>query len=220
MFVVLFVGALIFVNIPLAVFAFFGGALAIGIGFGAQTLINNFISGVILMFDRTIRMGDMVEVDGQRGRVASIGMRSSSIKRFDGVEMLVPNSLFLQQNVTNWTSSDKRVRYSVSVGVAYGSPTQETQRVIRKAVEDQGEVLRDPPAYVVFENFAESSLNFTAFFWIELDPEINSLVVFSDIRHRIGERLAEAGIVIPFPQRDLHLDAGQPIEIKMVPSGG
>ena len=219
MFIVLLVGALIFVNIPLAVFAFFGGALAIGIGFGAQTLINNFISGIILMFDRTIRTGDIVEVDGHRGRVASIGMRSSSIKRFDGVEMLVPNSLFLQQNVINWTSSDKRVRYSVSIGVAYGSPTQETQRVILKAVEDQGEVLRDPPAYVIFENFADSSLNFTAYFWIKLDPEINSLVVFSDIRHRIGERLAEAGIVIPFPQRDVHLDAGKPIEIKVVPPG-
>ena len=215
LFIAVFVGSLVFVNIPLAVFAFFGGALAIGIGFGAQTLINNFISGLILMFDRTIRVGDVVEVEGHRGRVASIGMRSSSIKRFDGVEMLVPNSLFLQQNVTNWTSSDKRVRYSVSVGVAYGSPTHETERVILTAVEDQPEVLGDPQPYVVFEHFADSSLNFTAYFWIDLDPAINSLVVFSDIRHRIGERLAEAGIVMPFPQRDLHLDAGKPIEIKV-----
>ncbi len=209
-----------FVNIPLAVFAFFGGALAIGVGFGAQNLVNNFISGLILMFDRTIRIGDMVEVDGQRGRVTSIGMRSSTIKRFDGVEMLVPNSLFLQQNVTNWTSSDRRVRYSISVGVAYGSPTQETQSVILKAVEDQREVLRDPAAYVVFDNFADSALIFTAYFWIELDPAINSLVVFSDIRHRIGERLAEAGIAIPFPQRDLHLDVGQPIEVRLIPPNG
>ena len=130
LFIGVLVSALVFVNIPLAVFTFFGGALAIGIGFGAQTLINNFISGLILMFDRTIRMGDMVEVDGHRGRVASIGMRSSSIKRFDGVEMLVPNSVFLQQNVINWTSSDPRARYSISVGVAYGSPTREVERVI------------------------------------------------------------------------------------------
>ena len=219
MFVVVLVGALIFVNIPLAVFAFFGGALAIGIGFGAQNLINNFISGIILMFDRTIKMGDIVEVDGHRGRVTTIGMRSSTIKRFDGVEMLVPNSLFLQQNVTNWTSSDKRARYSISVGVAYGSPSQDVQRLILKAVEDQQEVLHDPPAYVVFDNFADSSLNFTAYFWIELIPEINSLVVFSDIRHRIGERLAGAGIAIPFPQRDLHLDVDKPLEIKIAREG-
>ena len=216
MFIGVLVSALVFVNIPLAVFTFFGGALAIGVGFGAQALISNFISGLILMFDRTIRMGDVVEVDGHRGRVASIGMRSSSIKRFDGVEMLVPNSLFLQQNVINWTSSDPRARYSISVGVAYGSPTREVDRVICKAVEDQPEVLRDPPPYVVFESFADSSLNFIAYFWIILDPEVNSLVVFSDIRHRICERLAEAGIAIPFPQRDLHLAAGQPLEVRMV----
>ncbi len=217
----LFIGvlfsALIFVNIPLAVFTFLGGALAIGVGFGAQTLINNFISGLILMFDRTIRMGDMVEVDGHRGRVAAIGMRSSSIKRFDGVEMLVPNSHFLQQNVINWTSSDQRARYAVSVGVAYGSPTREVERIIRTAVEEQPEVLTDPAPYVVFEDFAESSLLFTAYFWVELDPEVNTMIVFSDIRHRIGEQLAAAGIVIPFPQRDLHLPGGQAIEVRIAP---
>jgi small-conductance mechanosensitive channel len=216
MFIAILVSALIFVNIPLAIFTFFGGALAIGIGFGAQTLINNFISGLILMFDRTISVGDMVEVDGHRGRVASIGMRSSSIKRFDGVELLVPNSVFLQQNVINWTSSDPRGRYTISVGVAYGSPTREVERIILGAVDDQSEVLHDPPAHVVFENFADSSLNFTAYFWIELHPDVNTLVVFSDIRHRINERLATAGIAIPFPQRDLHLDASKPLEIKMV----
>jgi small-conductance mechanosensitive channel len=219
MFIAILVSALIFVNIPLAVFTFFGGALAIGIGFGAQTLINNFISGLILMFGRTIRVGDMVEVDGHRGRVASIGMRSSSVKRFDGVEMLVPNSVFLQQNVINWTSSDPRGRYTVSVGVAYGSPTREVDRVILSAVQDQPEVLSDPPPFVVFDNFADSSLNFTAYFWIELDPEVNTLLVFSDIRHRINERLAKAGIVIPFPQRDLHLDSARPLEIRMIDPG-
>jgi len=220
MFCGVLVSALVFVNIPLAVFAFFGGALAIGVGFGAQNLINNFISGLILMFDRTIQMGDMVEVDGHRGRVATIGMRSSTIKRFDGVEMLVPNSHFLQQNVTNWTASDKRARYTISVGVAYGSPTQKTERLILAAVEEQREVLRDPPACVIFEEFADSSLKFTAYFWIELDPAVNSLLIFSDIRHRIGERLAEAGIVIPFPQRDLHLDAEKPIEITVTQNNG
>jgi len=215
MFIIVLVSALVFVNIPLAIFTFFGGALAIGIGFGAQTLISNFISGLILMFDRTISVGDLVEVDGHRGRVASIGMRSSSIKRFDGVEMLVPNSVFLQQNVINWTSSDRRARYTVSVGVAYGSPTKIVERVIFLAVEAQPEVLSDPSPYVIFESFADSSLNFTAYFWIELDPEVNSMVIFSDIRHRIGERLADAGISIPFPQRDLHLAVDRPLEIRV-----
>jgi len=218
MFIGILVSALIFVNIPLAVFTFFGGALAIGIGFGAQTLINNFISGLILMFDRTISVGDMIEVDGHRGRVASIGMRSSSVKRFDGVEMLVPNSVFLQQNVINWTSSDPRGRYTISIGVAYGSPTREVETILLTTVQEQPEVLRDPPPYVVLDNFADSSLNFTAYFWIEQHPDINTLIVFSDIRHRINERLTAAGITIPFPQRDVHLATDKPLDIKVISS--
>lgn len=215
MFIGLLVCSLIFVNIPLAIFAFFGGALAIGIGFGAQNLINNFISGLILMFDRTIRLGDVVELDIHRGRVTAIGMRNSRVKRFDGVEMLVPNSQFLQQNVINWTLSDRRVRYTVTVGVAYGSSTRETAQLILKAVEAQAEVLTDPPAYVTFDNFAESSLSFSAYFWLEMDPAMNSLEICSDIRHRIGEMLGEAGISIPFPQRDLHVSTIKPLEIIM-----
>jgi len=213
LFIGLLVASLIFVNIPLAIFAFFGGALAIGIGFGAQNLINNFISGLILMFDRTIRLGDVIELDSHRGRVTAIGMRNSRVKRFDGVEMLVPNSQFLQQNVINWTLSDNQVRYTVTVGVAYGSVTRETAQVILKAVVAQSEVLIDPPPYVTFDNFADSSLSFSAYFWLEMDPAMNSLEICSDIRHRIGEMLGEAGISIPFPQRDLHLSTSRPLEV-------
>ena len=216
LFIMVLVSALIFVNIPLAIFTFFGGALAIGIGFGAQALISNFISGLILMFDRTIRMGDMVEVDGHRGRITSIGMRSSSIKRFDGVEMYVPNSSFLQQNVINWTSSDTKIRYTIPVGVAYGSATKVVERVILLAVEAQPEVLADPPPYMVFDSFGDSSLNFTAYLWLELTVDVNNNLVLSEIRHRIGERLAAAGISIPFPQRDLHLAVDKPLDIRVV----
>ncbi|HAM50985.1 MAG TPA: hypothetical protein DCP92_09970, partial [Nitrospiraceae bacterium] len=134
LFLVVMILSLISVNIPLAVFAFFGGALAIGVGFGAQNIINNFISSFILLFDRSIKVGDIIEVDGQGGRVISIGMRSSHIMGFDGVEFLVPNSQFLQQKVTNWTLSVKCRRYPISVGVAYGSPTQEVSKLILKAV--------------------------------------------------------------------------------------
>ena len=216
LFIGVLVGALILVNIPLAVFAFFGGALAIGVGFGAQNLINNFMSGLILMFGHIIRIGDVVEVDNHRGRVVYIGIRSSRIKCFDGVEMLVPNSHFMQQNVTNWTLSDKRVRYSITVGVAYGAPTEETAQIILKAVEAQDEVLKDPQAYVVFENFADNALTFTAYFWIEIEPEVSSLVVSSDIRHRINEQLRASGIAIPYPQRDIHVDTSQPIDIRVI----
>jgi potassium efflux system protein len=212
-FICILVFSLVTVNIPLAVFAFFGGALAIGIGFGAQTLINNFISGLILLFDRSIRLNDVVEVDGQRGRVVAINIRSSRVRRFDGIEILIPNSHFLQQNVVNLTLSDPFTRYEITVGVAYGTPTRSAEEVIFSAVVAQPEVRRDPPPCVVFEDFADSSLNFRAFFWVDLDPSINSNIVRSEIRHRISEYLVGAGISIPFPQRDLHLDSTRPLEV-------
>lgn len=216
MFICVFVVSLISVNIPLAVFTFFGGALAIGIGFGAQHIINNFISGMILLFDRSIKVGDIVEVDGQGGRVTEIGMRNSHIKRFDGIDMLVPNSQFLQQKVTNWTLSDRQMRYTVSVGVTYGSPTRETELIIMKAVEQHPMVLKDPPPMCLFEEFGDSSLVFTGYFWMEIISNRDNRIAVSEIRHAISESLGKAGITISFPQRDVHLDTVRPLEVKVV----
>jgi potassium-dependent mechanosensitive channel len=214
LFVCILVFSLVSVNIPLAVFAFFGGALAIGLGFGGQTLINNFISGIILLFDRTIRINDIVEVDGHRGVVTAIYIRRSQIRRFDGVEMLIPNSHFLQQNVVNLTLSDRHTRYEVAIGVAYGTPTRAAEAVILRAVQEQPEVLKHPASYAVFENFGDSALCFRAFFWLMYDPKIITVnVVLSEIRHRIGEYLTMEGIGIPFPRRDVSLDSKQPFEV-------
>jgi len=215
MFICVLVFSLVTVNIPLAVFTFLGGALAIGIGFGAQHLINNFISGMILLFDRSIRVGDIVEVDGQGGRVTEIGMRNSSIRRFDGIDILVPNSQFLQQKVTNWTLSDLEIRYSVSVGVAYGSPTREAEAVIMKAIEAHPMVLKDPPPTILFEEFGDSALVFTGYFWMELLSNRDNRIAVSEVRHAISEFLEKAGIVIAFPQRDIHVDSSKPLEIKV-----
>ena len=218
MFFGIFIVSLVFVNIPLAVFTFLGGALAIGIGFGGQHLINNFISGLILLFDRPIKVGDVVEVEGEAGRVTSIGLRSSIIKRFDGVELLVPNSQFLQQKVTNWTLSDKRMRYSISVGVAYSTDTRKASELILNAVEDHGLVLKDPAPVILLEQFADSSITFSVYFWLILEPDKDNRVILSDIRHHISVLLNKAGIVIAFPQRDIHLDSARPIEVKVVPA--
>ena len=216
-FLLLLAFSLTLVNIPLAVFAFFGGILAIGIGFGAQHLIGNFISSVILMFDRTISVGDIVEMEGQFGRVKSIGLRSSSIRRFDGVEVLVPNSQFLEQKVTNWTLSDQKVRYEIAVGAAYGSPTRETSGRILGVIREDERVLTSPEPVVLFESFGDNALMFRAFFWLALGVERDNRVVCSDLRHRIAEVLDEAGIVVAFPQRDVHLDTKVPIEVKVLP---
>jgi potassium efflux system protein len=215
MFVGVFIFSLVSVNIPLAVFTFLGGALAIGVGFGAQHLINNFISGLILLFDRSIRVGDILEVDGQRGRVTEIGMRSARIHRFDGIDMLVPNSKFLQEKVTNWTLADLRMRYSVSVGVAYGSSTRETERVMLKAIVTHPMVLNDPPPTILFEEFGDSALVFTGYFWMDLISNRDNRIAVSEIRHMINELLGKAGIVISFPQRDVHVDSSRPLEVRV-----
>jgi len=208
--------ALTTVEIPLTVFAYLGGALAIGVGFGAQNLINNFISGLILLMERPIKVGDIVDVDGIRGRVVNIGSRCSQVRRFDGIDMLVPNSSFLEKNVTNWTLSDLVIRFSVSVGVAYGSPIREVSHLMRKAVEEHGKVLKEPEPVIVFEEFGDNALVFTAYFWLEITTMMDQRVVASDIRFRIDKLFREAGICIAFPQRDVHLDSQRPVQIELV----
>lgn len=219
----LIIGLLIFaftsVRIPLTVFAFLGGALAIGIGLGAQNLINNFISGVILLLERPIKHGDIVDVEGVRGKVTAIGGRCSTVRSFDGVDMLIPNSAFLEKNVVNWTLSDMKRRIDIKVGVAYGSPTREVTRLIEYAVESHGKILRDPAPLVTFSDFGDDALIFTVYFWVELTGDTDPRVVASDVRHRIDRLFREAGITIAYPQRDVHLTAVRPLPVQVVPRG-
>lgn len=211
--------ALSTVEIPLTVFAFFGGALAIGVGFGAQTLINNFISGLILLIERPIKEGDIVDVEGVRGRVMNIGSRCCQVKLFDGIDILVPNSMFLEQKVVNWTLSDTILRFSVSVGVAYGSPTREVAQLLEKAVHEHGKILKTPEPTVFFDDFGESTLLFTVNFWLEVGRPMDFRVVCSDVRFRIDRLFREAGISIAYPQRDIHLDTLSPIQVSLVEPG-
>lgn len=220
MVVIIVLLALKTVRIPVTIFAYLGGAIAIGIGFGAQNLINNFISGLIMLLERPIKVGDIVELDGVRGRVVNIGSRCSQVKRFDGIDILVPNSAFLEKNVTNWTLSDPVVRFSVSVGVAYGSPTREVSTLIERAVTEHGKVLKRPEPVVVFEDFGDSALVFSVYFWLELTTMMDQRVVCSDIRFRIDKLFREAGISIAFPQRDLHIDSIRPVQVEIVPGDG
>ncbi|MEZ5559774.1 MAG: mechanosensitive ion channel [Pseudomonadales bacterium] len=211
----LVVTALSMVNIPFTTFSFLGGALAIGVGFGAQNLVNNFISGIILLLERPIEIGDVIEVDGIRGTVRKVGARFSQIRRFDGVDMLLPNSLLLEQKVTNLTLDDQNVRADLTVGVAYGSSTRETSQIILAAAEEHGLVLKDPKPFVVFAEFGESALVFTLYFWVAMEASTNWIVVASDLRHMIDRSLREAGITIAFPQRDVHLDMNGSIAVKL-----
>lgn len=210
--VVLFVTVLGMLRIPVTALAFISGAVAIGVGFGAQNIINNLISGWILMSERPVRIGDFVEIDDNRGVVESIGNRSTRIRRVDGVHLLVPNSQMLERVVINWTLVDRDFRTSVRVGVNYGSPVRLVEKLLYEVAAAQKDVLESPRPIVVFEDFGDNALVFDLFFWCRSMGERELRVIRSDIRFRIEEVLRENDIVVAFPQRDVHLYAKTPIE--------
>jgi len=194
------------INIPITAFAFLSGAIAIGFGFGAQNIINNFISGWILMWERPIRIGDFLEVEDAKGIVQEINTRSTRIRRVDGVHLLIPNSKLLENTVVNWTLVDKLARTSVRVGVAYGSPAKKVAALILQATEEEPEVLKDPKPLITFEDFGDNSLVFEVTYWMHSSVEGGLRVTRSNIRFRLDELFTEHNIIVAFPQRDVHLD--------------
>lgn len=218
--IVVFITALGLLGIPLTAFAFATGALAIGIGFGAQNIINNFISGWILMGERPIRIDDFIEIDAWQGTVEQVGNRSTRIRRTDGVHLLVPNSQLLERTVVNWTLVDQSIRTIVRVGVEYGSPVRRVSELIMQAVTDQQQVKPAPAPSVVFEDFGDNSLVFDAYFWCDVTGEKLLREIRSDIRFRICELFAENDIVVAFPQRDVHLDTKGALDIRVLPADG
>jgi small-conductance mechanosensitive channel len=215
--VALFVWVFQVLNIPLTLFAFLGGAVAIGLGFGAQNIIANLISGVILMLERPIRIGDLVEVADHRGRIEEIRFRCTRIKTVDGIDVLVPNTVLLERNVINWTLSDKLLRTSVTVGVQYGSDTDLVAKLIERVVAGHGRILQRPEPTVVFDDFGESALIFKVYFWVEVHNLMEMQTIASDVRFRIDKLFREAGVVIAFPQRDVHLNTTGPIDVRLAP---
>ncbi len=207
-------GTLNWLRIPLTAFAFLGGALAIGAGFGAQTLMNNFISGLILLAERRIRVGDIIEADGHLGRVATLGTRCSRVLRFDGVDVLVPNSCLLEKNVINWTLSNPHHRFDFPVGINYGSEVPAALALFERVLKEQSGVLGDPAPAVYFEAFGDDALVFRLYFWIDVRSH-DSRVVGSGLRVRIDAECRKAGIEMAFPQRDVHLHTAGPLSIEM-----
>jgi small-conductance mechanosensitive channel len=217
--VVVLAVALQTVNIPISAFAVLGGAFAIGLGFGAQNLFNNFISGLILIVEQPIRIGDLIELEGQRGYVQDVGARCTRIRRGDGVDLLVPNSRLLENTVVNWTLSDPQIRTSIGVGIAYGSPVARMKEILTSSVREHPNVSPEP-VIVLLEDFAADGLFFRVYFWTKIESEMEERTTESDIRCAIEARCAEAGITIAFPQRDVHVDSAQPIDVRLVPPKG
>jgi small-conductance mechanosensitive channel len=203
-------------NVPLSAFAFISGAVAIGIGFGAQNIINNFISGWILMWERPVRINDFLEIGDVKGTVEAINTRSTRIKRVDGVHLLIPNSHLLENTVVNWTLINHLNRSSVKVGVAYGSPVRKVEELLYQACEEHEGALKEPKPSVVFSSFGDNALEFELFFWAYAGADKELRVVRSDLRFRIDELFRTADITIAYPQRDVHLNSLTPIEVKLV----
>ncbi len=217
--VVLILFTLNIARIPLTVFAFLGGTLAIAVGFGTQTIFKNLISGMILLLERSVQIGDIVEVEGVSGTVVSVDLRSSTIKGFDGTDAIVPNSVLLENKFTNWTRNDRLVRRTVKVGVAYGSPVRQVAEILEDCAKRHGLVLDDPASYAIFEDFGDNALTFTLYVWFEFRPNASLLVVLSDLRFMIERQFREAGIEVAFPQRDVHLDTKGPLRVELVRGG-
>lgn len=216
MLVVLTLFTLRLLNVPITIFTVLGGAVAIGVGLGAQNIVNNFISGLIIMVERPIRVGDFVELEALSGTVEAIGARATQIKTMENTHIVVPNSSFLEKNVLNWTLSDDVVRTRVKVGVAYGSPTRKTEEILKAAAADHPKVLRSPEPVVLFMDFGDNSLNFEVLFWARIRNMLQLKTIASDIRFEIDARFREANITIAFPQRDVHLDALGPIPVQVL----
>ncbi|TWT52556.1 Mechanosensitive channel MscK precursor [Rubripirellula amarantea] len=208
--------ALRYANVPLTAFTFLGGAIAIGVGFGSQNILNNFISGLILLAERPIKTGDLILIDGTYGNVIQIGARSTQIRSGDNLDIIVPNSRFLENNVVNLTRSDDRLRTSIKIGVAYGSSLDLVMQLLQEAADENEHVHREPKPFVWFNEFGDNALEFQVNFWINVRSVVQRKTVETQVRLSIDQKFREHGISIAFPQRDIHLSSSEPLEFRMI----
>jgi small-conductance mechanosensitive channel len=178
------------------------GALGVGIGFGLQNIFNNLISGIIIAFERPINEGDIIEIGGNWGTVQQIGIRATTIRTFEGAEVVIPNGNLISNELTNWTLTDQQRRAELLVGVKYGTDPEKVLQILRQCADTHSEVLKEPKPIALFTSFGESSLDFRLLFWIPNAD--NRLRIQSDMAVMVNRALAEANIEIPFPQRDVH----------------
>lgn len=190
------------VGIQITSLAVIFGLLGVGIAFGLQNITSNFVSGIILLFERPVGVGDYVEVGGAMGRVQAINMRATIVITRDNITLIVPNSDFISGTVTNWSVGDPKVRINVPVGVAYGSDTELVTRLLLEAADKHPDVLKEPKPDVLFREFADSSLNFDLRIWM-LNP-MGRFKIISELNYAIDAAFRDNNITIPFPQRDVH----------------
>ena len=213
-YVIIVVGALVALQslgIPTETLAVFGGALGVGLGFGLQDLVKNFAAGLVLLMDRSVKVGDRIVIGAAIGEVVEIRARATIVRTNDDVHLIVPNANLISDTIHNWTFRSREMRVRIPVGVAYGSNPRQVEEALLEAARGTSGILKTPAPSVWFSGFGESTLDFTLLCWTsEMVHRPRSLE--SELRYRIHEILAARAIELPFPQRDLHLRTAPPLE--------
>jgi len=192
------------VGIDLSTLTILAGALGIGIGFGLQNITNNFVSGIIILFERPIKVGDRIEVGAIRGDVVRISMRSTEVVTNDNISIIVPNSEFISSTVTNWSHIDRNVRLNFPIGVSYKSDPEQVRKTLLQVADENPGVLKEPKSDVLIEKFGENSISFNLRVWTR--EYINRPgVLKSQVYYEILKKFKQNNIEIPFPQRDIHI---------------
>ncbi|HKJ80630.1 MAG TPA: mechanosensitive ion channel domain-containing protein, partial [Ignavibacteriaceae bacterium] len=192
------------VGINLSTLTVLAGALGVGIGFGLQNITNNFVSGIIILFERPIKVGDRIQVGDVNGDVISISMRSTTVVTNDNISVIVPNSEFISSRVINWSHNDRNVRFNIPVGVAYKEDPEKVKQILLEVADKDEGVLKSPKPDVLFVEFGNSSLNFNLRIWTN-SYITTPAILQSKLYFEIFKKFKEAGIEIPFPQRDMHI---------------
>jgi len=211
-YIIMIIGCLFafqFIGIDLSGLAVIIGLLSVGIGFGLQNVTSNFISGLILLFERPIKIGDRITVGHTEGDVIAINMRSTTIRSLNNISIIVPNTEFISSQVINWSHGDPKVRLVVQVGVSYNSDLDAVFRALQEVAEESPNVLKNPAPDVLFSGFGDSSWNMELRIWLE-DPK-NYYSTRSEINCAIVHKFRQYGIEIPYPQRDLHVRSPLPL---------
>lgn len=195
------------VGIDLSSLAIIAGAVGVGLGFGLQNIINNFVSGLIILAERPITMGDRVEVGGVAGQVAKISLRSTTVVTNDNISIIVPNANFISDVVTNWSHGDPKVRIRIPFGVAYGTDIELLRRLMLEVAAEHPKALKEPKPDLFFTGFGDNSMDFELMVW-SVEMTFSPRRFRSDLYYAIERKLRAHNIEIPFPQRDLHLRSG------------
>jgi small-conductance mechanosensitive channel len=210
-FFILVIGSIVIIQssgIDLSALTLLAGALGVGIGFGLQNITDNFISGIIILFEKPIKVGDRIEVGGIEGDVTSISFRATSILTNDNISIIVPNSEFISSRVINWSHNDRNIRFRMPIGVSYNEDPVQIKKILLDVADKNPHILKRPAPIVLFDGFGDSSLDFVLAVWTSTHTD-KPRVLKSELYFDIFDQFKKHNIEIPFPQRDLHIRSGQ-----------